>query len=172
LSAALVRPCKKFKMLSMNHIVFDCDGTLVDTSGFKYSLFPGILELLQELHEQHTLYVWTARGQASTLRILQELKVVHFFHEFSTSDTAPPKPHSGGLKKILDGVDKSSILVIGDTTNDMWGAKSFGVTAIGALWNGEGQAEVLIEAGADYIVSHPVECSKLIRQILKGNQDV
>src|SRR5688572_28874148 len=116
----------------MKHVVFDCDGTLIDTSVPKYRLFPGVKELLLELSLEHTLYVWTARGRASTLRILQDLGVVHLFEGFSTIDDAPPKPHIGGLLNLLGSTAKESICVIGDSSNDMLGAQNFGVVAIGA----------------------------------------
>ena len=67
---------------------------------------------------------------------------------------------------------KDSICVIGDSSYDMMGAKNFGVLALGALWNGEAAATTLKDFGADFIVSHPVECSKLIRLNLKGEGHV
>jgi phosphoglycolate phosphatase len=159
-------------MLSMKHIVFDCDGTLVDTRGFRPHLFPGIKELLEQLALEAQLYVWTARGQLSTHRMLKALGIFEHFSDFSTPDFSPPKPHAGGLAQMLDEAVKSDIFVIGDSSNDMLGAKAFGVCAIGAIWNGESNGEYLREAGADFIVSHPSECSKLIRLNLKGSQDV
>ena len=74
------------------NVVFDCDGTLVDTSSSKYKLFPGIKELLHELSSECLLYVWTARGRSSTLRILEELGVISYFDSFSTVDDHFPKP--------------------------------------------------------------------------------
>lgn len=156
----------------MKHIVFDCDGTLVDTSTFRYKLFPGIKELLVELSTENLLYVWTARDRLSTLRILEELGVSQYFDSVSTISDAPPKPHMGGLVSLLGKTTKSSICVIGDSSNDMLGAKSFGVLAIGAVWNPATNADYLQGVGADFIVSHPSECSTLIQQNLIGEEYV
>jgi phosphoglycolate phosphatase len=155
-----------------NHIVFDCDGTLVDTSGGTYQLFPGIKELLMELAAKHLLFVWTARGRASTLRILTDLGVHHYFQAFCTIDDALPKPHIGGLTDLVGSCPKDRICVIGDSSVDMSGAKNFGVLAIGATWNPDAKGRILKESGADFIVSHPHECSKLIALHLQGITNV
>jgi phosphoglycolate phosphatase len=152
----------------MKHIVFDCDGTLIDTSERRFRLFPGIKELLVELSREHQLYVWTARDRLSTLRILEDCEVKGLFEAFATISDAPPKPATGGLFNLLSSTVKESICVIGDSSNDMLGAKSFGVLAIGAIWNIDANAQFLRHSGADFIVSHPSECSKLIQQFLKN----
>jgi phosphoglycolate phosphatase-like HAD superfamily hydrolase len=152
----------------MNHVIFDCDGTLIDTNGPKYKCFPGIKDLIQELARDHLLYVWTARGRASTLRILEDEGIVQYFEGFSTPDDAFPKPHIAGLLDLVGHAPKSSICVIGDSGNDMVGAKHFGVLAIGAVWSSFASPKVLKDFGADFIVNHPSECSKLIFEKLKG----
>jgi phosphoglycolate phosphatase len=152
----------------MKYIVFDCDGTLIDTSTPKYQLFPGIKQLISELAADHLLYVWTARDRESTLRILTENEIHHFFAGLSTISDAPSKPNIAGLLTLLGSVSKSSVCVIGDSPHDMLGAKRFGALSIGAVWNTETSAALLTAAGADFIVSHPSECSKLVELNLKG----
>jgi phosphoglycolate phosphatase len=164
---------KLIKILGMRkHVVFDCDGTILDTSSFKYSLFPEVKDLLLELSTDCLLYVWTARDRQSTQRIFKELGILHFFEAICTFDDALPKPHISGMVSLVGEFPKNSICVIGDTTNDIFGAKNFGVMSIGAIWNKEAKSLILKEAGADFIVSHPSECSKLIRQNLKGDTHV
>lgn len=152
----------------MKHIVFDCDGTLVDTSRPRYQLFPGIKELLEANRKDCLYYVWTARGRVSTMRLLEELGIRFYFEEFSTPDDAIPKPHIAGLLDLVGHTPKNSVCVIGDSANDMLGAKNFGVLAIGATWNKETRESYLKDSGADFIVSDPVECSKLIELNLNG----
>jgi phosphoglycolate phosphatase len=156
----------------MKHIIFDCDGTLVDTNGPQYQLYPGIKELLTELSPEHLLYVWTARDRVSTLRILEELELLPLFEDICTFTDAPPKPLTGGLLKLVGSRPKPAICVIGDSAYDMQGAKNFGVLALGAVWNVETNAQLLQESGADFIVSHPFECSKLIQLNLMGDEHV
>ncbi len=154
------------------HIVFDCDGTLLDTSSFRYSLFPGIKELLADLAQDSILYVWTARDRTSLKRILDESGVASYFDSFSTLGDALPKPHISGLKDLVGIYPKESICVIGDTMNDIQGARNFGVKSIGAGWNKEVSGAYLKEIGADFIVNDPLECSKIIRLNLKGDTHV
>lgn len=160
----------------MKHIVFDHDGTLVDTRGPEHKLFTGIKELLVELAREHQLYVWTARPRASTLRILTNLGVLQLFEGVCTIDDAPNKPHVAGLALLLGKAQKNSICMIGDSTNDILGAKNFGVLALGAVWGADGDrarhGDVLKDYGADFIVAHPSECSRIIAQNLEEDQDV
>lgn len=140
------------------YIVFDCDGTLIDTSQSRYSLYPGIKDLLVHLSANHTLYVWTARDRSSTLRILQELGVIHFFEGFCTCDDAYPKPHVRGIGEMLGKINKADVCVIGDTVNDILGAKNFGVKSIAAAWNKNVNLHLLNDSGADFIAFGPSEC--------------
>lgn len=156
----------------MKHIIFDCDGTLIDTFGPKYQLFSGIKELLEELSKDCLLYVWTARDRASTLRILEECGIHAYFDSFSTVDDAYPKPNPMGIAQLVGKVPKHSICVIGDSGNDILGAKSFGVLGIGALWAPNTNEIFLRDVGADFLVSHPSECSKLIELNLRGDDHV
>ncbi|HXH29597.1 MAG TPA: HAD hydrolase-like protein [Bacteriovoracaceae bacterium] len=151
----------------MNHIIFDCDGTLIDTASPKYRLFPGIKELLLELSKDNKIYVWTVRGRASTLRLLQDSGVLGFFESISTVDDAIPKPHIAGLFDLVGVNTKDSICVIGDSSNDMIGATNFGVLAIGATWSSGVDPEALLKSGAHFIAATPSECSVIIRSHLK-----
>ena len=163
---------KLLEYFPMKHVILDCDGTLIDTSGPKYKLFPGIKELLEAHASECLYYVWTARGRASTLRILEELGIRYYFDGFSTPDDTISKPHVAGLLDLVGKASKETICVIGDSSNDMLGAKTFGVLAIGAMWDKAARAEFLKESGADFLVSHPSECSTLIQLNLKGDTHV
>lgn len=154
------------------HIVFDCDGTLLDSSNYNYSLYPGVKELIKDLTQDCLLYVWTARDRASTIRFLEDNGVYRYFEAICTVDDALPKPHSEGIRSLVGTAEKSSVCVIGDTSNDIVGAKKFGVMSIGAAWSPEARVESLKSSGADFIVSDPAECSKLVRQNLKESSDV
>ena len=151
------------------HVVFDCDGTLVDTSSTKYSLYPSIKTILTELSQVAVLSVWTARDRVSTLRILSENQVSQFFEAIYSSDDAYPKPHVKGLQELTCGAEKSKVFVIGDSSVDMIGAKNFGAKAIGALWNGQSHPNLLLEAGADYLASTPQECFDWIMSQLQDS---
>lgn len=157
----------------MKYIVFDCDGTLIDPMESTRPLYPGVQELLKELKEEgHALYVWTARDRTSTLRILRDNQIFSFFEEIFTADDGSLKPNPEGLLKMLVGVNKQSICVIGDSYTDILGAKHFGVISIAALWNGISALEELQQFSPDFLVNDPKECSKVISVHLKGDSDV
>lgn len=153
----------------MRKVIFDCDGTLLDTQKVPSAFFPGIKELLLDLSQDCQLFVWTARGRLSTLRILEDNGVRALFDGVSTIDDSPSKPHIQGLVDLVGNSPKNSICVIGDSTFDMLGARNFGVLGIGVLWNRMSTEKDLRAAGADFIVSDPTECSTLIRLNLTGD---
>ncbi len=122
--------------LVKGHIIFDHDGTLVDTKAGKFILFPGMRELLNKLNsENYKLYVWTARDRHSTLNSLRDNQVLELFTNFSCADDGISKPHPMGLMKMLEGVSKKNIIHIGDSRGDVEGAEQFGIDVVFAAWN-------------------------------------
>lgn len=151
------------KYSCMKHIVFDCDGTLINPHTPGKPLYSGVYELLQSLKlAGHALYVWTGRDRASTLRILKENQVLGLFEDIFCCDDGERKPHSEGLKKMLPGIPKERICVIGDTFADVLGAKHFGVTSIVALWSHEVDLVTIGDLYPDFLVKDPEVCSKVI----------
>ena len=154
--------------LSMKrHIVFDCDGTLIDTNNGQYNLFPGIKDLLLALARDSHLYVWTARDRLSTVRLLQEHGVYSLFAGLSTSDDVFLKPHIGGLIDLLGKEEQSSTCVIGDTIHDILGARHYGCKSMGACWNPAASRESMKAAGADFMAANPNECLDWLNQNLE-----
>ena len=146
------------------YVVFDHDGTLVDTSAHPYELFGGMKDFLTELKNLgFVLYVWTARPRRSTLEITKRLEISQYFDEYFCFDDGLPKPHSEGLSKLCDGIDKNKILHIGDSLSDIDGAKAFGIEVVAACW---GDLNLLdkFQPLANYTASSLDEC----RSIIKG----
>lgn len=135
----------------ITHIVFDHDGTLVDTTKISRTLYPGIKELLMELNQRGIpMYVWTARDKKSTQEILSKQGVLSFFIDICGGDSAARKPSAEGLEYLLSGVNAQNVIVIGDSIGDIIGAKSFGATAVAVLWDkkDERAEAAFIQAGA------------------------
>lgn len=149
----------------MYNIVFDHDGTLVDTESSR-SLFPGIYELIHELNKSGTnLYVWTARNRASTVEFLKTLGIIGEFEDLSTATDALPKPVVDGLLAMLpNDFDPKKTVVIGDSYTDMIGAKKIGALALGVCWGHQSseQREILVEFGADHIFNHVSELKEFL----------
>lgn len=122
-------------MAKFKHIIFDHDGTLVDTTSFKRSLYPGMKTLLKNLSERGvTCYVWTARNRVSTVEILSSLAIIGQFKAMSCGGEMTAKPSTDGLKNLMIEAPFEEILLVGDSLGDIVGGVSFGAYTVGALW--------------------------------------
>jgi phosphoglycolate phosphatase len=118
------------------HIIFDHDGTLVNTDGSAYTLFVGVKDLLIELKAlEFELYIWTARPRRSVIESITKLEIASFFTDIYCYDDGLPKPYPDGLKKLTDGISKKDILHIGDSLTDIDGAHNYGIEVVAACWN-------------------------------------
>lgn len=116
-------------------IIWDHDGTLVNTELREFELFPGIREILFDLKNiGFDLAIWTNRPRASTLASIKRLEIAAFIGEIYCYDDGLPKPNAQGLIKVSGDFPKSRVLHIGDSMGDVEGALSFGVDVIGACW--------------------------------------
>lgn len=152
-------------------VVFDHDGTLVNTQGVQKFLFDGMKELLSELKKSDVeLFVWTARSRASTIEILKRLGIIGAFSELYCGNDEFPKPDARGLSALLEGHEARDVLIVGDTYIDMIGAKSFGAFAIGALWDEGADAGYLKKYGADALITHPKDLLKLVNDYFQNKE--
>jgi phosphoglycolate phosphatase len=144
------------------HIIFDHDGTLVDTNTSPFILFKGMKELLQDLKsQQFELFIWTARPRRSTIESIKRLDVAQYFTEIYCFDDGIPKPHPMGLAELTNGQPKEKILHIGDSLTDFDGAKAYGIEVIAACWNTPDQVQKYVQL-ADYIALTIDECRQII----------
>ena len=121
--------------MKFKHIIFDHDGTLVNTTVYPRSLYAGMKELLKLLSSQGvSCYVWTARNRASTVEILESLAIIGQFKALSCGGEMTPKPSIDGLEALMIEAPKEEILVVGDSFGDVIGGASFGAYSVGALW--------------------------------------
>ena len=145
-------------------IIFDHDGTLVNTDHPDFKLFAGIKELLVDLKSAgFELAVWTARGHRSTLESLKRLEIALFFSEIYGHDDGHSKPHTMGLTKITQGIDKINVLHIGDSIGDLEGANAFGIDVIAACWNNTNQVEIF-KRKTPFLAMKPDDCRKIINE--------
>lgn len=128
---------KKLYKKHFNAVVFDHDGTLVDTSGQTPRIFPGIDTLLMELSARNVdLYLWSLRPRASLIRITKDLALYDYFRDLrGGDDCSNPKPHSQGLSELLAGYELDRVCHIGDGGGDFTGASSLGIPFIAACWS-------------------------------------
>ncbi len=145
-------------------VVFDHDGTLINTETSDFKVFPGIKELLVDLKsKQIEMSVWTARSHHSTLESLKNAELDGFFNEIYGHDDGLPKPHPMGLMKITSGFEKDAVIHIGDSLGDLDGANSFGIAVIAACWNSTNQVDIFKRKTA-FVAMTPSECLEIIAQ--------
>ncbi|MBY0412854.1 MAG: HAD-IA family hydrolase [Bdellovibrionales bacterium] len=143
-------------------IIFDHDGTLVNTESSVFKVFPGIKELLVDCKQLGFEFsVWTARSHRSTVESLKSLDLAHFFTEIYGHDDGLSKPHTMGLTQITAGIEKKKVLHIGDSLGDIEGAQNFGIEVIAACWNSLNQVEIF-QKKTPYLAKKPSDCRAII----------
>ncbi len=158
-------------MKKVKHIVFDHDGTLIDTTQLDKALFPGIKDMLTELKELGAhLYVWTARGRQSASDILSAQGVLSYFDSMVCGGEAPQKPDITGLQEMLYDIDPEEVIILGDSLGDIIGGKSLGAVSLGALWaHGSDEASgMYYEYGAKRCFLSIEECREYICDLVRG----
>ena len=147
---------------TLKMIVFDHDGTLVNTETPDFKVFPGIKELLVDLQAlDFTLSVWTARSHRSTVESLKRMDIAQYFTDIYGHDDGMPKPHPEGLEKITEGLEKDSVLHIGDSLGDVDGATAFGISVIAACWSCPNQVENF-RMKTPLVALAPSDCREII----------
>lgn len=148
-------------------IVFDHDGTLVDTSSSKSELYSGMKELIESLKALDIkLFVWTARPTGSAVEILKSLGMISAFEEVYGGNELYPKPDIQGIKDLF-GPGSHQIVMIGDSYIDMIGGKELKAFCIGACWDKNSDALELRQYGANAIAINAEDCLGLIKNFFK-----
>jgi phosphoglycolate phosphatase len=159
---------KNEKELSLKQRMIISLGLITTTRIFNYRAFEGIPELIKGLSSSgYRVYIWTARDRFSTMYILEELGLLGCFIDLRCSDDTKVKPHPAGLKEMFKGVQKNSVILIGNSRDDILGAKSFGCSSIGALWGKLEKRQDLKDEGASYLAKSPTQCKRIIDSYFK-----
>ncbi|MCK5883719.1 MAG: HAD-IA family hydrolase [Bacteriovoracaceae bacterium] len=134
---------------------------------FTPTLYPGIKELIEMLHSMEVAtYVWTGRESESALKILESHKIKHLFHDMQFMDTTLPKPNPAGLEVMLGDMDKSKIVLIGDSIVDIKGAKNFEIPCLVVDWDNKSDHQQLLDEGAVLITKKTDDIIQWVKQNL------
>jgi phosphoglycolate phosphatase len=131
------------------------------------TLFPGIPDLLLELKERgHRLAVATGKPRRGLDRALQSSKLGTLFDATRCGDETRPKPHPAMLLELMTELEleRTELLMIGDTSHDLGMAQNAGVDAV-AVSYGAHPEESLQALAPRACVSSVVE----LRQWLTAN---
>jgi|SRR5690554_2919616 len=116
--------------------------------------YPGIEEVLQFIKSKNVpLGVFTGKGRGTTLITLEVLKLDKYFDLIITGDdVVKHKPSGEGIIKFVEEfkLDKSKVLMIGDSTGDVKAAREAGVKVASVLWDSYSKDEIL-KLSTDFI---------------------
>jgi phosphoglycolate phosphatase len=109
------------------------------------ALFPGIRELLQDLHAAgHRLAVATGKSRRGLDHALESSALRRFFCASRCADETIPKPHPAMLLELMEqlAIAPGHALMIGDTSHDLEMAHSAGVDAVAVAYGAHPGAEL------------------------------
>ncbi len=131
----------------------------------KTSVYKGITELLTELKKRRLKVAVATNKVHIAVKPLMEkyFPGIQFDSMIGQREGVPVKPAPQIMYDILKetGCEPSETLHVGDTATDMQLAHNAGITPVGVLW-GYRPLEELQEAGARYIIEHPLELLKFV----------
>ena len=126
---------------------------------FENEVYEGIPEMLRELKNRNAIVALaTSKPYEFAVQILDHFDLHQYFDYVgaATMDGSISRK-ADVIRHLLDsfeGLDKASVLMVGDRDQDVAGAKANSIRCAGVLW-GYGSREELLGAGADCLVSVP-----------------
>ena len=123
-------------------------------------VFDGIIEMLDELRQRGIKLAILSNKPDDTVRsVVREFFGDRFLYVAGGKDGVPLKPNPDCTREILVelSVNADEVMFVGDTSVDVETGKNMGAgKTVGVLWGFRERAE-LEGAGADVIVSEPLE---------------
>lgn len=111
----------------------------------KLVLFDGVTDMLENLRQQGVaLAVATGKSRVGLDRVLRNTGIGDFFMATRCADETFGKPHPGMLNEIMSvvGVEKSSVIMVGDTSHDLQMAANAGVHGLGVSYGAHPEKEL------------------------------
>ncbi len=136
--------------------------------------YDGVEELLAALQKRGVpRALVTNKMQDVTDELVHSLFGSYGIDPVIGSDSGYPlKPDPGGAEAAACslGVHPQRCIFLGDAETDMETAKNAGMLAAGALW-GFRDRRVLLESGADRLLTHPLELLDLLQEVNTAAQE-
>jgi phosphoglycolate phosphatase len=140
---------------------------------FENTPYPGIPQLLERLTAQgHRLYVATSKPEVTALEILDKFGLGSYFTEICGAAMDGSRDEKAEVIAYLFSkiaAPTGDVLMIGDTTYDVLGAKAFGIPTLGVAW-GYGNVAEMEAAGAAAVVSSPEELESYVENHFYSNK--
>ncbi len=138
-----------------------------DDGIFENKVYPDIPEMLSSLKKSGVIIALaTSKPYEFSVRILRHFGLYSFFDHIGAATMDGKISRKADVIAHLlenpDISDRNSVLMVGDRDQDIEGAKANRLSSAGVLW-GYGSLEELQGAGADYVISRPVDLLTLFR---------
>ena len=150
-----------------------CDKAIVyfreyfkDKGIFENVLYESIPSLLEELKKRgYVIALATSKRVDFAIRILEHFELKQYFDHIGAASMDGKISKKAdvitALLKDMGDCDRDRIVMIGDRSHDIIGAKENGLKSIGVLW-GYGSEEELSSAGADYLAKQPEDILTIV----------
>lgn len=130
------------------------------------TVYDGIISMLEDLKDMGIKTAILSNKDDSTTKKVAEVMLPGDLIDICLGARKGKalKPDPESVLEIVEelGVSRSESLYIGDTATDIETAKNAGISSVGVLWGFRDENE-LKGAGADIIVSHPLEIIDFIK---------
>ena len=136
----------------------------------KTKMFPGIPELLRDIHNRgFKICIVTSSSRKEVDRSFTEIRdqVIPLVDAVLTRDDVEelkPNPASILAATAKLGIDRSQVVIIGDSWHDIRAGKNAGIRTIAVLW-GYGTQENLSAESPDFIVKTPQEILDILTKL-------
>lgn len=133
---------------------------------FENTPYPGIRELLETLQQHgHRLYVATSKPEGMSIDILEHFDLAKYFTRIcgAAMDMSRNSKEAVIAYLLKECGNDANMVMVGDTTFDVIGAKAHGIPCIGVSW-GYGEVADMRNAGAAAIAHSPEELLALLEQ--------
>ncbi len=132
---------------------------------FENKVYDGIPEVLSLLNEKgFSLFVATTKPRVYAIDIIKHFDLAPYFNRVYGSELNGDLVDKTELINHIisnEGIDKNRVVMIGDRSHDIIGAKNNGLTSIGVTY-GYGTREELLDSGADRLATSPSDILKIL----------
>jgi len=134
---------------------------------YENALYPGTLEMLENFKSRNiTMVIATSKPTVYAKIIAKHFKFIQYFDFIAGAELDGTRSNKSevidyALKSIGCTQKKDAIIMIGDRSHDIIGAKEMGIDSIGVTW-GYGSKEELEKAGATWIVDSMEELCSVV----------
>lgn len=138
----------------------------VPIGAYENTPYPGIREMLKTLNEQgYPLYVATSKPEEMSIKILEHFDLAQYFTMIcgATLDRSRGSKEAVIAHLLEQSGEAGNMIMVGDTSFDVIGAKAHGIPTIGVGW-GYGNVEDMIQAGAAAIANSVEELLEHLTQ--------